>query len=123
MRNTLIGVASSVAMGAALLAGTTQAQAQTSGDNMFGPGPGYGQQPPPSGPQAPAPGYGAAQQPPPSNDIFVTGGSRMEHPAPVFGTAYGPNAAGPGELTQAGVCWLFPMWTSQGSWHLDEVCR
>ena len=43
------------------------------------------------------------------------------HP-PVFGAAYGANAAPPGALTYAGVCWLIPTHTSQGT-HWEEVCR
>ena len=86
MRNTLIGVMSSVVLGAGLLAATTQARADV---------------------------YGG-------NDIFVFGGSNA---APVFGKAYGPDAAGPGQLTQAGVCWLFPTGSPHGGIHLEEVCR
>ena len=107
MRNTLFGVVSSAAIGAALLATATPARAQY-GEPYQGPA------------QAPAP---AQPAPPPAaapgGDIFIFGGSNY-HPV-VYGKAYGPDAAGPGEPTQGGVCWLFPPRTAGAKW--EEVCR
>ncbi len=131
MRNTLIGVVSSAAIGAALLAATTSARAQYD----QGPAPGYGapppayqapgynggffQAPPPANPtyQAPPPAPAPAAASNPGGDIFV---NSNYHPV-VYGKAYGPDAAGPGEPTQGGVCWMFPPDTRGGKW--QEVCR
>ena len=129
MRNTLIGVVSSAAIGAALLATATPARAdaavQYPAPANYPSYPGvaadYYNQPPPANPSyqapAPAPAPAAANN---GGDLFVYGGSQY-HP-PVFGAAYGPNAAPPGALTYAGVCWLFPTNNAQGAgW--EEVCR
>ncbi len=125
MRNTLIGIVSSAAIGAAFLATATPALADAAVQYPAYPGVGpdyYYNQPPayPSYNQAPAPAPAPAPAAANSGDLFVYGGSDY-HP-PVFGTAYGANAAPPGALTYAGVCWLFPTHTAQGA-HWEEVCR
>ncbi|HEY1945343.1 MAG TPA: hypothetical protein VGH40_24780 [Roseiarcus sp.] len=127
MRNTLIGVVSSAAIGAAFLTTATPARADAAvqypaypgvgPDYYQGPGPAYNQLPSYNQAPAPAPAPAASNN---VGDLFVYGGSDY-HP-PVFGAAYGANAAPPGALTYAGVCWLFPTRTSQGA-HWEEVCR
>lgn len=163
MRNTLFGVVSSAAIGAALLATATPARADADvqypapANPYQGPAPGYGQvtqpaapaypvypgvgpdyynQGPPAyttyqaPPPAPAPAAPTYQAPPPApapapatynngGDLFVYGGGNYHPP---YGKAYGPDAAPPGAYTQAGVCWLFPTETSEGT-HWEEVCR
>jgi len=61
----------------------------------------------------------AAATPAYADDLYVFGGAGY-HPQ-VFGTAYGPDAAPPGAVTQAGVCWLFPPHTRGAKW--EEVCK